>query len=341
MDPETIRRITNQQAKEDLEAKKRAKKYGNSSSSDSSDAELLGVLVVCAGYGIYKGGKFLGKAAIEGGKMAVEGGKIAGKTVINAHKLHKGEIEIVNTDNQGNIVEKTPETAPVTPHESPTFSKREKVKEWIGKGVKRSKSASELITSAYKLSTSTTEEVITDADDKTKVIIKSTEANNNNVNTEGLIPTKIKPLIDKQNKYYGEIREDNLNTSIKYKFDNKIVELTKYKTFTFPNTIMPGKAFDLKFPLYCLNGEKINAYDPACLQISYDIDGKLAKLTLPNPPILCHNPYYPVLIGYHNNPYTVPVNSGHYEYIVQEISKNHGVIVIGNADPAYHIEAMI
>ncbi|WP_419235117.1 hypothetical protein [Rickettsia endosymbiont of Nabis limbatus] len=156
----------------------------NKSSSGSDDGELLGTLIVIGCYAAYQGAKFAGKAAIAGGKMAVDGGKIAGKTVINARKLHKGEVEIVNTDNQGNIIEKAPEYGPTLTEsqESPTFSKREKVKEWIGKGIKKSRSASELLTSAYKLTTSTTEEVVTDAGDKTKVIIKPN--NSNTVNTE-------------------------------------------------------------------------------------------------------------------------------------------------------------
>lgn len=94
-DPEEIRRITNQQQTECFNTKKYGNKHG---SSDSDDGELLGTLIVIGCYAAYQRAKFAGKAAIAGGKMAVEGGKVAGKTVINARKLHRGEVEIVNTD---------------------------------------------------------------------------------------------------------------------------------------------------------------------------------------------------------------------------------------------------
>lgn len=325
-------KIIHAEAYRQQEYEKQRRNGGNSS---SNDGELLGTLIVIGCYAAYQGAKFAGKAAIAGGKMAVEGGKIAGKTVINARKLHKGEVEIVNTDNQENIIEKAPEYSPTLTgsQESPTFSKREKVKEWIGKGIKKSRSASELLTSAYKLTTSTTEEVVTDAGDKTKVIIKP-----NTVNTED---HKIRPLINKQNKYYGEIQEDTINTMLKYRFNgNKIVEVTKYKSFTIPSTILPGEKFELRFELNCPNGEKIRTDDTAYLQVNYDISGKLVKLAIPNQPVVCHNPSYPALIAYHNELYVLPVNSGHYNYLTYKVHENGGVVEIGNADPGYHIEAI-
>ncbi|MCZ6902045.1 MAG: hypothetical protein O7C60_04950 [Rickettsia endosymbiont of Ixodes persulcatus] len=47
-----------------------------------------------------------------------------------------------------------------------------------------------------------------------------------------------------------------------------------------------------------------------------------------------------MLIGYNNNLYIVPVNSGHYEHLTQKIYENKGVLEIGHTDPAYHIEAI-
>ncbi|WP_341789670.1 hypothetical protein [Rickettsia endosymbiont of Polydrusus tereticollis] len=311
------------------------RKQRNKSSSDSGDGELLGALIVFGGIAAYKGAKFLGKAAIEGGKVAIEGGKIAGKTAANAYKLHKGDIEIVSKDNEGNIIEKAPEPASIEPQENSTFSKREKVKEWIGKGIKRSKSASELMTSAYKLTTSTTEIVSTDEEGKQKVIITTPKP------TIQYISSKMSPLIyEKQT--YGEVREDIINiinVPLKYKFDNKIIEVTAYRYLTFTDTINPGSSFLLKFALSNRIDERTDI-NKACFEINYDANGKLQKLALPNPPALCHNPNYPVLISYHNNLYIVPVNSGHYQHLTQKIHENNGVVEIGHADSAYHIEAI-
>ncbi|MGX6960623.1 MAG: hypothetical protein ACIPMY_05360 [Rickettsia endosymbiont of Pentastiridius leporinus] len=215
-DPETIRRITNEQAMRDHNARKHKK----NSSSDSGDGELLGALIVFGGIAAYKGAKILGKAAIEGGKMAVEGGKIAGKTAVNAYKLNKGDIEIVSKDRDGNIIEKPPEPVNPEPDENAVFSKREKVKEWIGKGVKRSKSASELITSAYKLTTNTTEVVSTDETGKQKVMITAPKP------IMQCVSSKMTPLIYEKCTY-GEVREDIINiinVPLKYRFDNKIVD---------------------------------------------------------------------------------------------------------------------
>lgn len=330
-DPETIRQIANYGALG--HDARRYKKH--SSSSDSGDGELLGALILFTGYAAYQGAKFVGKVAIEGGKVAVKGSKIAGKTAANAYKLHKGDIEIVDRDKDGNIIEKAPEPPPIEPQEDTTFSKREKVKEWIGKGVKRSKSASELITSAYKLTTSTTEVVSTDEAGKQKVIITTPKP------TMQCISSKMSPLIYEKNTY-GEVREDIINiinVPLKYNFNNKIIEVTTYRNLTFTDTIKPGSSFVLKYALSNHVDERMHI-DKACFEINYDANGKLQKLALPNPPVLCHIPHYPVLIGYHNNLYIVPVNSGHYNHLIQKIYENGGVIEIGHADPAYHIEAI-
>ncbi|HJD61333.1 MAG TPA: hypothetical protein LFV90_04160 [Rickettsia endosymbiont of Columbicola hoogstraali] len=91
---------------------------------------------------------------------------------------------------------------------------------------------------------------------------------------------KIRLLINNQNKYYGEIQEDTINTVLKYRFNGKkIVEVTKYKSFTIPSTILPGEKFELRFELNYPNGEKIHADDTAYLQVNYDISGKLVYLT--------------------------------------------------------------
>ncbi|WCR56613.1 hypothetical protein [Rickettsia asembonensis] len=101
-DPDVIRARINQWAAEDNERARKAKKYGKS--SDSGDGELLGALIVFTGYAVYQGAKVLGKAAIDGGKVAVKGSKIADQTAANAYKLHKGDIEIVSQDKDGNIM---------------------------------------------------------------------------------------------------------------------------------------------------------------------------------------------------------------------------------------------
>ncbi|HJD61332.1 MAG TPA: hypothetical protein LFV90_04155 [Rickettsia endosymbiont of Columbicola hoogstraali] len=114
-------KIIHAEAYRQQEYKKQKRNGGNSSSNDGA---LLGTLIVIGCYAAYQGAKFSGKAAIAGGKMAVEGGKIAGKTVINARKLHKGEVEIVNTDNQGNIIEKAPQYGPILTESPYIFQKR-------------------------------------------------------------------------------------------------------------------------------------------------------------------------------------------------------------------------
>jgi ribosomal protein S16 len=220
------------QARANAVEEEHRRKQGGSSSS--GDGELLGVLIVVAGYGIYKGVQFLGKAAAKGGEAAIKGGKLASKTAANAYKLHKGDIEIVSRDNAGNIIEKEPGLALTEPQENSTFSKREKVKEWIGKGVKKSKSASELITSAYKLTTSTTEIVSTDEEGKQKVIIKAPEAN------RAITIQPPFPFIYENHKY-GEVHQDIIKTLLTYKlthnFNNKfykqIIKITGYRNLTF------------------------------------------------------------------------------------------------------------
>ncbi|MCZ6902485.1 MAG: hypothetical protein O7C59_07550 [Rickettsia endosymbiont of Ixodes persulcatus] len=137
-----------------------------------------------------------------------------------------------------------------------------------------------MITSAYKLTTSTTEIVSTDETGKQKVIITTPKP------TMQYISYKMIPLIHEK-QTYGEVREDIINiinVPLKYKFNNKIIEVTAYRNLTFIDTVNLGGSFQYKFALSNHVDERMES-NKACFEIDYDVNSKLQKLALPNSPV--------------------------------------------------------
>ncbi|MCZ6883780.1 MAG: hypothetical protein O7C68_04840 [Rickettsia endosymbiont of Ixodes ricinus] len=117
-----------------------------------------------------------------------------------------------------------------------------------------------------------------------------------------------------------------------------MVEVKEYRDITFPD-IMDGST-NLQLVLYESNGSRPEKTNASYLKLDYTDDGRIIKLSLPNPPVLSSKPLYPACIIYHSKLYTLSVNSEHYEHLTRKIYENNGVVEIGHADPAYHIEAI-
>ncbi|WP_231289980.1 hypothetical protein [Rickettsia australis] len=84
-DPDTIRQIANKQATDQIEARERRKKYGNS--SDSGEGKFLGAVIIITSYVFYK-------AVEEVLKFTTVGSKI----LVNAYKINTGKIEVLGTN---------------------------------------------------------------------------------------------------------------------------------------------------------------------------------------------------------------------------------------------------
>ena len=137
-----------------------------------------------------------------------------------------------------------------------------------------------------------------------------------------------------------KLQEKTIKTSLKLKLNKKdIMEIKEYRAITIPDNVKDIIEPHLEFVFYRLDGSKVG--DPrAALVLDYTDDGRIIKLSLPNSPVLSSKPLYPACIIYHGTLYTLPLNSGYYNHLTQEIYKNGGEVLIGKTDPAYHIEAI-
>ncbi|WP_032139300.1 hypothetical protein [Rickettsia tamurae] len=80
--------------------------------------------------------------------------------------------------------------------------------------------------------------------------------------------------------------------------------------------------------------------DLSHLKISYDIDGKLKWLSLPNTPIIFENQWYPALTVYKGKLYFLPVSSGYYKYLNKLVQQNEGSVNIDHLDREFTIELL-
>lgn len=305
---------------------------------------------------IIKGITYVGKGTYSLGKGAVEVGKTTGNTLINAYKITNGSIEVVNTytDSKTQEAIKNPESNNTIDSNSNSMVTATTK---LAKGaIEVGKTTATTLVNAYKISTGSTEIVNTDANDKTQVIIKNSEpsiaaSNNNstittsttttaNTSSTSHITSKTIELKDPIHGIVVKLQEKTIKTSLKLKLNKKdIMEIKEYRAITIPDTVKDIIELHLEFVFYRLEGSKVG--DPrAALVLDYTDDGRIIKLSLPNSPVLSSKPLYPACIIYHGTLYTLPVNSGDYNHLTQEIYKNGGEVLIGKTDPAYHIEAI-
>ncbi|MEY4463654.1 MAG: hypothetical protein RLZZ81_625 [Pseudomonadota bacterium] len=305
---------------------------------------------------IIKGITYVGKGIYKLGKEAKEASKIAGTTLINAYKITNGSIEVVNTDTDS----KTQETIENSESNNSTASNSNSMVATttkLAKGaIEVGKTTATTLLNAYKISTNSTEIVNTDANGKTQVVIKKPEPNTANSNNNSTpttsttttanttstshITSKTIELKDPIHGIVVKLQEKTIKTSLKLKLNKKdIMEIKEYRAITIPDTVKDIIELHLEFVFYRLDGSKVG--DPrAALVLDYTDDGRIIKLSLPNSPVLSSKPLYPACIIYHGTLYTLPVNSGDYNHLTQEIYKNGGEVLIGKTDPAYHIEAI-
>ncbi|AEK74160.1 hypothetical protein Rh054_00700 [Rickettsia conorii subsp. heilongjiangensis 054] len=192
-----------------------------------------------------------------------------------------------------------------TPPNTPT-SKREKAKIYGKKLVDSTKIGAKTLSSAYKVTTGTIEVVGPGSDfnsnGKEKFIFSE--------------PTKRKVVqkeFKTENGYKcGIVLEETIEASLTLRLNNKcIVKIKEFRSMIVPDTTEDtGETFDISLILKYSDGANMPKADPAFLKIHYDRDGKLNKLSLPNPPIIFHNQWYPALTVYKGELCSLPISSG-------------------------------
>ena len=133
---------------------------------------------------------------------------------------------------------------------------------------------------------------------------------------------------------YGIMSEVMVEKPYNCKVNGYKVTIEKYRDITLPTTLKPGTDVVLNFPLRCPDGEAMSAIDAAFLQLKYNDNGKLVKLSVPSKPAISEDSNAPVLIRYKENIYTLPINSGHYLHLTDIVRSNDGVVDRGPLDPA-------
>ncbi|WP_235364292.1 hypothetical protein [Rickettsia felis] len=311
-------RTKEQYAAEIYAAEEHRRRQANSS---DGDAELLGVMIVCAGYACYK--------AVEGAvKVTVTGSKI----IENVYKIGTGQIEILGTEPESKItyIAKHPSprgptnvnqpnaTNPVDPSEqtppnTPT-SKREKAKIYGKKLVDSAKIGAKTLSNAYKVTTG-----------KIEVVGPGSDFNSNGkekfIFSDPIQRIVIQKELKRDDGYKcGIALEETIETSLMLRLNNKhIVRNKEFRSMILPDTTQDvGGTFELSLILKYSDGS-MSKDDPAFLKIHYGRDGKLNKLLLPNTPIIFYNQWYPALTVYKGKLCSLPVNSGYYKYLYKKI----------------------
>jgi|GEM_PF-5315076 len=138
-----------------------------------------------------------------------------------------------------------------------------------------------------------------------------------------------------------KLQEQVIKISLKFRVNTKLLEIKKYTAITIPDIIENVKTPHLEFIFNKLNGSKMNKKDTAYLKLDYNDDGKVIKLSLPNPPTYFQDkPFYPVLSIYKSKFYILPINSGQYQHLVEKIYENGGNLEINQVDSDYNIELL-
>ncbi|HJD62116.1 MAG TPA: hypothetical protein LFW14_00680 [Rickettsia endosymbiont of Degeeriella rufa] len=152
------------------------------------------------------------------------------------------------------------------------------------------------------------------------------------------VPIAAAPKVTSQNVSYRDIllrdqehpeialklQEATTNTNLTIRVNGQIFLVKQYRAIKIPDALENIKAPNLKFVFSNLNGVKLNdefATDrkwTAHLRLDYNNDGRLEKLTLPNPPIYFKDkPGYPAFCIFKKIMCTLPVDSGQLGHLMQ------------------------
>ncbi|WP_417905262.1 hypothetical protein [Candidatus Tisiphia endosymbiont of Micropterix aruncella] len=144
--------------------------------------------------------------------------------------------------------------------------------------------------------------------------------------------------LDLEGKVGGIMYEQMLATSIRFKVNNNyVVKIEQFRSVMLPDKVNLDVTYKIQLVCSDPDGSKMSVKDAAYLEINYDQNGKLEKMTVPNTPKLSSNPTWSVLTVYHGKVCSLPVSSGTYNWLVQKIQENHGDVVIGHTED-YHLD---
>nr|WP_016917586.1 Sca4 family protein [Rickettsia honei] len=132
--------------------------------------------------------------------------------------------------------------------------------------------------------------------------------------------------------------EETIEASLRLN-NKRIVKIKEFRSMIVPDEDT-GETFDISLILKYSDGANMPKVDPAFLKIHYGRDGKLNKLSLPNPPIIFHNQWYPALTVCKGELCSLPISSRYYRYLNKKILENNGSIEISHVDPEFTIELL-
>jgi hypothetical protein len=131
---------------------------------------------------------------------------------------------------------------------------------------------------------------------------------------------------------YGKISTQNSKIPAFCKVNGTTVTIEEYRSVIFPDSIQPGKEWNIMRAVKTLDGQELSKDEADCLKIQYDTKGKLIYLSTPGKLYIPDNPNDPALVVHKKQVCTLPVSGAQYKHLADVVKQNSGKVVQENND---------
>jgi hypothetical protein len=143
--------------------------------------------------------------------------------------------------------------------------------------------------------------------------------------------TEVK-VLEKDGVTYGKISTQNIKIPAFCKVNGTTVTIEEYRSVNFPDSMQPGKEWNIMRAIKTLDGKELSKDEADCLKIQYDTKGKLIYLSTPGKLYIPDNPNDPALVVHKKQVCTLPVSGVHYKHLADVVRQNSGKVVQENND---------
>jgi hypothetical protein len=138
--------------------------------------------------------------------------------------------------------------------------------------------------------------------------------------------TEVK-VLEKDGVAYGKISTQNIKIPAFFKVNGTTVAIEEYRSVTFPESIQPGKEWNIMRAVKTLDGKELSKDEADCLKIQYDTKGKLIYLSTPGKIYIPDNLNDPALVMHKKQVCTLPVSGAQYKHLAEVVKQNSGKVV--------------
>jgi hypothetical protein len=150
-------------------------------------------------------------------------------------------------------------------------------------------------------------------------------------NTAAGTQTEVK-VLEKDGVAYGKISTQNSKIPAFCKVNGTTVTIEEYRSVIFPDSIQPGKEWNIMRAVKTLDGKELSKDEADCLKIQYDTKGKLIYLSTPGKLYIPDNPNDPALVVHKKQACTLPISGAQYKHLADVVKQNSGKVVQENND---------